>query len=513
MKTESVIDMPKSDGLCEDIWEKVLSYDGTTFTWQLNNNAEAIIASIAEQLDRQLDLGSYTLRITGSITSNAYTENADVDLHFVMPEFIARHSSADAANAALQLAYREVTPNTIRTHPVEVYCQPNPYQDYMSVGCYDVKTKTWEVGPDIKPLDFDPYSEYYKDVQSASEGLAADIRNQVLAAYEKAVVCKKMLNSSDMSMFDQSFAELAQLLAKSGMLFDQIRKMRKVFSSPTSKEEALSMRASRKWKIADASFKLFDKYGYLAILKQFKTLSQLICKDELITPKAEIIDALIAAVKHDIGNPEKLADAEDLEEGIGAAVKAGALAFLLAVPGIVSAKQIEVARANASSYSLAVKDVNSKVEKVGKYSAFQAANIIARTLYAEAREDGKDGYKNVATVIYNRAKGNKADFVNVIKTASQFSCWNKMTSSEWSPSGFKVRAPKSAASNSENKQLWEDAKAIAASMLNGTFKPLGNANHYYNPAKASPTWGPQLTGVKTVGSHKFGYLKNHRPFM
>ena len=164
MKTESVIDMPKSDGLCEDIWEKVLSYDGTTFTWQLNSNAEAIIASIAEQLDRQLDLGSYTLRITGSITSNTYTENADVDLHFVMPEFIARHSSADAANAALQIAYRKVTPNVIGTHPVEVYCQPNPYQDYMSVGCYDVKTKEWEVGPDIKPLDFDPYSEYYKDV-------------------------------------------------------------------------------------------------------------------------------------------------------------------------------------------------------------------------------------------------------------------------------------------------------------------------------------------------------------
>lgn len=48
MKTESVIDMPKSDGLCEDIWEKVLSYDGTSYTWQLNSNAEAIIASIAE---------------------------------------------------------------------------------------------------------------------------------------------------------------------------------------------------------------------------------------------------------------------------------------------------------------------------------------------------------------------------------------------------------------------------------------------------------------------------------
>lgn len=111
-------------------------------------------------------------------------------------------------------------------------------------------------------------------------------------------------------------------------------------------------------------------------------------------------------------------------------------------------------------------------------------------MYAEAREDGTDGFKNVATVIYNRANGNKSDFVNVIKAALQFSCWNKMTDDEWSPAKFNVKVPKSAVSNSKNKKLWEDAKAVAASMLNGTFKKLGNANHYYNPAKASPKWGP-----------------------
>ena len=289
--------------------------------------------------------------------------------------------------------------------------------------------------------------------------------------------------------------------------------MRKVFSSPTSKDEALSMRASRKWKIADATFKLFDKYGYLAILKQFKTLSELICRDELITPKAEIIDALIAAVRHDIGNPEKLADAEEIDEGLSTVVKTGTLAILLAVPGIVSAKQIQAARDAAPSYTAAIKDIEHKAEMVGKYSVYKTVNIIARTLYAEAREDGIAGYKNVATVIYNRAKGNMTDFVNVIKTHGQFSCWNKMTNEEWSPEKFDPRVPASTVNNAKNAWLWEEAKTIAVSMLKRTFKPLGNANHYYNPDKASPTWGPKLKNVRTVGHHKFGYLKNHRPFM
>lgn len=47
MKTESVIDMPKSEGLCPEVWEKVLSDDGMSSTWQLNDAAyEAIVKVI-----------------------------------------------------------------------------------------------------------------------------------------------------------------------------------------------------------------------------------------------------------------------------------------------------------------------------------------------------------------------------------------------------------------------------------------------------------------------------------
>ena len=62
-----------------------------------------------------------------------------------------------------------------------------------------------------------------------------------------------------------------------------------------------------------------------------------------------------------------------------------------------------------------VKDLNQNARMIGNYTEFQAANIIARTLYAEARNDGKTGMTAVASVIYNRANGKASDFANVCK--------------------------------------------------------------------------------------------------
>ncbi len=49
----------------------------------------------------------------------------------------------------------------IGTHPLEVYFSPNPFQCFMSIGCYNVLEEKWEVGPELKREGFDPVSEYY----------------------------------------------------------------------------------------------------------------------------------------------------------------------------------------------------------------------------------------------------------------------------------------------------------------------------------------------------------------
>lgn len=88
--------------------------------------------------------------------------------------------------------------------------------------------------------------------------------------------------------------------------------MRKVYSSPKSKEQALKYRSSKKWKVADATFKLMDKFGYLAILKQYKeALEKVDTGDGDLS--AEAAQLVLDAAKEYINNDEKLAEEEGQE--------------------------------------------------------------------------------------------------------------------------------------------------------------------------------------------------------
>ena len=150
---------------------------------------------------------------------------------------------------------------------------------------------------------------------------------------------------------------------------------------------------------------------------------------------------------------------------------------------------------------------------IGNYTALQAANIIARTLYAEARNDGKTGMTAVASVIYNRANKDKTLFTSACLKSKQFSCWNKFTKEEADPKNFKVKIPSSVKGNAKNEKLWKEAMAIAADMLADAFIPTTDANMYYAPKKCSPKWAKELTDTVMIGSHKFGKLKNHSAFV
>lgn len=63
-------------------------------------------------------------------------------------------------------------------------------------------------------------------------------------------------------------------------------------------------------------------------------------------------------------------------------------------------------------------------------------------------------------------------------------------------------------------EIWKECVGLALQLFNGTFKStIGNRNSYMNPDKASQIaktqWGDKLD--LEVGSHKFGYLKEHDP--
>lgn len=125
-------------------------------------------------------------------------------------------------------------------------------------------------------------------------------------------------------------------------------------------------------------------------------------------------------------------------------------------------------------------------------------DIIAKTLYGEARGETTMGKIAVATVIYNRANGDNTKYVKVCLKPKQFSCWNKTDDikiTDWISYGI--------------------CKLIASGMMDNTlkyypFEKIRPTNYLttklYNSSKC-PDWARGHLG-EIVDHHTFIELKN-----
>ena len=136
----------------------------------------------------------------GSICSNSYSEDSDIDIDFCAPGATSDDNDEDvvmefgwAFKKNFIENYMEKNPEDakIGSHPLEVYFSPNPFQCFMSVGCYNVLEEKWEVGPELKREGFDPVSEYYADAMKQVDKILKDIRSKIFEVYELAFVSKK----------------------------------------------------------------------------------------------------------------------------------------------------------------------------------------------------------------------------------------------------------------------------------------------------------------------------------
>lgn len=123
--------------------------------------------------------------------------------------------------------------------------------------------------------------------------------------------------------------------------------------------------------------------------------------------------------------------------------------------------------------------------------------VIASTLYHEARGEGEDGLRAVASIIKNRSEQRQwkkcKGMVGVCLQKKQFSCHNK---------GYFKANPKKAA----DKKAYNLCKKIATEMVDGKFKStVGKANHYCtNNCKVY--WKKLLKNTKVIKNHTFGTL-------
>lgn len=511
LEFESILDTPKS-GLDPSVWRK-----NESGSFVLTDSAEYAVKTVVDYVKKVFSIENPSVRIIGSITSNQYSNDSDIDVHITF-EGLTDENQEDL-NKVLRADFNENYKDMHRhdeyyvgEHPIEVYFQVNPYQDLMSIGCYDFLQKMWLVGPDLKPSDFDPYSEFYSEDMKYVKDVIEDIRSNILECYEIATV---ILNSQSGKFKEDELAEL-KIKVKNGVdIFDSAKQCRKVYSSPTSVEDAVRKRDSKKWKIADSAFKLMDKFGYLKILKNFSNIYSHIDKLEA----DDFAECIINCIKSTINLNETV------DESVKNLGKYLILASFLAIPGFLSQDALaqSLSKIDPSELQVYSTSVQTSIQNAckdkklyGGYVATDIINMVARTIYVEGRSEGSDGRKAICSVIRNRANNDKNNIAAVIKEKSAFSCWNKMTDSDWKNFTYKIptKGSLSIVGNKDNKLVWNECVSLAIQLFEGRFEStIGNRNSYLNPKKASSSavesWGKSLD--LEIGKHKFGYLKEHDP--
>lgn len=128
------------------------------------------------------------------------------------------------------------------------------------------------------------------------------------------------------------------------------------------------------------------------------------------------------------------------------------------------------------------------------------ADILARTLWGEARGEGVAGMQAVASVVLNRAgiareRGGfwwGANVIQVCQKPYQFSCWNRSD-----PNFRKLQAV-------DGGDLhFATALRIARRALAGTLDDTTNGATHYHAASIMPYWAKGETPVATIGRHVF----------
>ena len=537
---ESILDDPR-DSLCPEVWNLQSNPPS------LNEEAQHKIDNLIKWAQSKYKFNNLSVYIIGSICSNSWTENSDIDIDFCSPGMVEDDNDEDAVKEFGYNFKRDFIENYqdeftdeshIGSHPIEVYFNPNPFQCFMSVGCYNVIEKKWEVGPEMKEQDFDPVSEYYADAMKQVDRILKDVRTEIFEVYELAFVNKK---SNDQNFKDDTFKDIFKKLDNISELYKTMKRVRSNFQKPCkSREEALKRRKDRKQHVVDAAFKFLDKFGYLAIMKDMIQLYDTKNTGAKLS-QSYIVSQILASVKENM-SLKHLQDTEDendkkflrmiheadlLEEGVGALVKLSFIASLMAISSFLPASALtkNLSHAKKQNSHLTVNSPDTKKaiaasaidnQKIGPMSKTNVVNAVARCLWEEGRgkKEGTEGRKAIASVILNRTGNNPEHIIDVIKQPAAFS-YTAGYNGGWTDSTYQWFLPyKAIAGNESNKAIWDECNQLALQLVNGNFKStIGNYNAYMNKDTADKknveSWGKQCQ--HKIGSHHFGYLRDRDP--
>lgn len=141
-----------------------------------------------------------------------------------------------------------------------------------------------------------------------------------------------------------------------------------------------------------------------------------------------------------------------------------------------------------------------------KQIAPHVIDVVAKTIWGEARGEGRLGMEAVACVINNRVALSEAlggfwwgnGYIGVCQKPWQFSCWNK-----GDPNLEKLEKL-----NETNPLSYQIAREIAQKAVNGQLQDITNGASHYHAKGWRPVWINQAERVAEVGNHYFYITDN-----
>jgi len=241
------------------------------------------------------------IHIVGSIGTNQYDDDSDIDVH-VVPRLDALPDNMSPEDWVTDVKrFNRVGLTHIGDHPIELYLQLDKSQDFLSDAVYDFDDSVWRVGPLLQPLDFDPFEAYGEAYDSIKE-LARDT-DVALGELKRDVIDYQVVRAAIFELPPEYHSKLRdrlqQKLDEVEASIDELLKdkkewieMRRNASKPLTKSQAIQdVELVRNWKDKNARFKFLVRFGYVKLITEL---------ERMIEDK-ELDDSEIGAIQHLVG--------------------------------------------------------------------------------------------------------------------------------------------------------------------------------------------------------------------
>jgi len=282
---ESLIDFGQP-GLDPDVWTE----DDGQFV--LAEGVEAkILEFIKSYPNKDLLAETDNLHMVGSMTTNQYLEDSDIDIH-LFPKDVGIWDEDKVWEVKKWFdKWAKHLDAYIENHPIEIFIQLHSATDYLSPGFYDITNHKWIKGPKIVPQDYDPYDDFSDladDLRSSvkdTDLIIGELKRDVIdfETIQKAVA--KMSPENKKKFLAQLESKLKEITIAITSLLKHKDKWvanRRLVSDPVTPEQALKdVELSKQWRDSNAMFKLIGRYQYVTLIKALKELLQ---DDGEVTP-------------------------------------------------------------------------------------------------------------------------------------------------------------------------------------------------------------------------------------